>query len=266
MGLVVIAACGREGGHNAAPKQKSLEEIKAAWGAKVQAKLDKVIAAAKAASGGELGAPGDAQLALDFQWSDPTSHPNAFAVQLDDVQSATELPKPPPAFDPAAEIEKAAAEGRTPNLMPPMRHPLSAFQSNGNNHVYKAKWLLGVPGTAGQYPEYVFDQFVGAKYMLVVTPTELTWPAAPNGSSFQSGRAKLRAVLIDIDSAKPLGGFETSADSSDKVKITSDTHDQAMQDMIDKDLLAESSDAIVKGVEARWPGAKTPLNWSGRSY
>jgi hypothetical protein len=266
MWVVVVAACGHEGGHNVAKKQKTLEELKPLWSAKVQAKLDKVIAAAKAAGDGELGAPADPALALDLEWDDEKAHPNAFAVQLDELQSATELAPTPVPFDPAKEIEKAMAEGRTPDLVPRMRHPRFTFQSDGHSHVFKAKWLLGVPNANGQYPEYVLDQFVNAKYMLVVTPSEVAWPGAPSGVDFESGRVKLRATLIDIDTAKPLGGFETTATSSDKVRLSADTHDQAMQDTLDRDFIAESSVAVVKGVAARWPGAKTPLTWSSRGY
>ena len=43
-----------------AKKPKTVEELKAEWGTKVQARLEKVVAAAKAANGSELGAPGDA--------------------------------------------------------------------------------------------------------------------------------------------------------------------------------------------------------------
>src|ERR1041385_1663469 len=94
MCMVVLAGCGH---HDAQPKAKpkTADELKKDWGAKVQAKLDKVVAAAKAAEGADLGAPGDGKLALDFAYDDDKDHPNAIAVQSDDVLSAT-APRPAP--------------------------------------------------------------------------------------------------------------------------------------------------------------------------
>src|SRR4051794_39017398 len=90
MSIVLLAACGHSSGDPSAVKDKPPAEVKQAWSSKVQARLEKLAAAAKAAAGGELGAPGDVKLALDFDDDDATKHPNAIAVQLDDVQSATE--------------------------------------------------------------------------------------------------------------------------------------------------------------------------------
>jgi len=266
--IAVVAACGRSGGHNVVKKDKTLEELKPVWGAKVQAKLDKVIAAAKAATSAELGAPGDAQLALDFEWDEEKDHPNVFAVQIEDMQSATELrPTPPPQPSLADEAWKAAEEGKPIVIKPPEpSHPRFTFQDDGHSHVFKAKALLGVPNTGGQYPEYVYDQFVNAKYMLVVMPGEVVWPSA-EGATFQTGGAKLRAILVEIDTAKPLGGFETTAQNSDKVLVNDLTGPaERIQAKLDKDFLAESGTAVVKGVEQRWPGTKTPLDWGVRTW
>lgn len=250
----LLAACGNHEG-KAPPKQKTPEALKQEWGAKVQAKLDKVIAAAKAASGGNLGAPGDAKLVLDFDWDDEKAHPNAIAVQVEDVQSTTEVraaPAPLPTVD---------ADGM-PIIRPPSRpHPRFTFQEDGQNHVYKAKALLGVPGASIVVPASVYDQFVNAKYLLVVTPGEVHWPDV-SGATFETGSVALRAMLVDIDTAKPLGGFETTAQSSEKVVVNTKRSGQTAADKLDQDLMSQASKAIAKGIEARWPGSKPPvLGW-----
>ncbi len=256
--LVLVAACGNE--KPAAPKQKTLEDLKPVWGNKVKAKLDKVIAAASAASAADLGAPGDAPLTLDFDWDDAKAHPNAIAAQIDDVQSATEL-RAVPEPQTADEAWNAAAEGKPIEIKPPSeQHGRFTFQDDGKNHVFKAKALLGVPNTGGQYPEYIYDQFVNAKYVLVVMPGDLQWAVA-EGSTFQSGSAPMRAILVEIDTAKPLGGFETTAQSSDKVKVTETKSGTNTRDKLDKDLQGAAGKAIVDGIQQRWPGAKTPYDW-----
>lgn len=257
--IVLVAACG---GSNEKPaaKEKTPEELKAAWGPKVKARLDKVIAAAKAASGGELGTPGDAKLALDFDWDDAKAHPNAIAVQLDDVQSATELravPKVPGPDD----AWKDFADGKAVVITPESeQHARFTFQADGKSHVFKAKALLGVPNASGQYPEYVYDQFVNAKYLLVVTPGDVQWAVA-SGSTFQSGTAPMRAMLVEIDTAKPLGGFETTAHNSDKVTVNETKSGLNPKDKLDKDLRGASGKAILEGITQRWPGAKTPYDF-----
>lgn len=267
MVIALVAACGR-GGEKAAPKKEpSVEELKATWGTKVQARLEKVVAAAKAADGAELGAPGDAQLALDFEWNDPKAHPNVFAVQLDDVLSATE-PRPAPVKnDPAKEIEKAMAEGRDPVFKFEPSHPAFSLNHAGYDHVAKAKGLLGIP-TAFPSPEYVYDQFVNAKYVLVISASDVKWPNA-GGNSFETGIAQLRGVLIEIDTAKPLGGFDVKAESSDKVRIPKpptgvnadlQKYQESVQTKLDNDFLNELGGSVAKGIETRWPGTKTPLD------
>jgi len=269
MVIALVTACGRGGENAPAKKEKSVEELKAEWGTKVQARLEKVVAAAKAASGAELGAPGDAQLALDFEWNDPKAHPNAFAVPLEDVLSATEPRPEPPKYDPAKEIEKAMAEGRDPVLTPPTNHPPFTLVHGGFHHVERAKGLLGIP-SASASPEYVYNAFVTAKYVLVVTTLGMAWPEAA-GKDFTSGTAKLRAVLIDIETGKPLGGFEATSHNSDKVRVPSaptgvnadlQRYFDSVQRTLDNDFLDEVGGAVAKGIETRWPGSKVPIDLS----
>lgn len=273
--VALVAACGRDGGQNAV-KEKTRAELTAAWGTKVKDRLDKVVAAAKAASAADLGAPGDAQLALDFVHREG-KHPNAFAVQFDDVQSATEpRPPPPPPYNAAAEIESAMAEGRDPVFKRPRPpHPLFTFQADHDSHVSVAKDLLGViaagSGSADtanlRYgDEEMLEQFVNAKYVLVVTPTDVQWPELPSDDEFVPGKATLRAMLIEIDTAKPLGGFETTAQSSDKVRVLETADYDAVARKVDGDFLAEASTAVAKGIETRWPGAKAPASFGHTSY
>jgi hypothetical protein len=252
----LIAACSK--GDAPKPPVKTTEQLKQEWGAKVSAKLEKIVAAAKAANGADLA--GDAKLTLDFDWDDPGRHPNAIAVQIDDVQSATEhRPEPKSGTPSYEEIAKKAEAGEA--IMPPgVAHPRFTFQDDGTSHVYKAKTLVGVIKEQGQYPEYVYDQLVNAKYVLVVTPGEVTWPSA-SGEKFQGGTAAMRAVLVEIETAKPLGGFEAVGVSSDKVFVRASANDDQLQSKLDADLIAESGRAIVKGIEQRWPGAKTPLDY-----
>jgi hypothetical protein len=255
--IVLVAACG---GNNEQAKKKTPEELKSAWGAKVKAKLDKVVAAAKVASGGDLGTPGDAKLALDFEWEDATAHPNAIAVQIDDVQSATE----PRAVqkDPNADAWKNAEEGKPIVVtLDSEKHARFTFQTDYKSHVFKAKALLSVPKAGDEYPEYVYDQFVNAKYLLVVTPGDVQWAVA-EGSTFQPGAAPMRAVLVDIETAKPLGGFEATAHNSKEIKVTETKSGMNTKDKLDDDLRGASGKAIVEGINQRWPGSKTPiLSW-----
>src|SRR3954469_3184378 len=94
LALVLVAACGHSSGDKPTVREKSPEDVKKEWSPKVQAKLEKIVLAAKAAGAGELGAPGDAKLALDLQL-DEDAHPNTITVQSDEVESAT-TPRPKP--------------------------------------------------------------------------------------------------------------------------------------------------------------------------
>lgn len=259
--IAVLAACSK-GGHNVAPKERPPEAVKAEWSPKVQAKLAKIVAAAKAADGADLGTPGDQKLALDFDWDD-AAKPNAIAVQIDDVQSAT-APRPKPPAAPTADAAwNAAAEGK-PIALPGPPHPRFSMQEDRYNTVYMGKQLLGIEDSSVAR-EYVYDQLVSAKYVLVVVPGEVTW-ADPSGSKFEGGHVHMRATLVDIDAAKPLGGFEIDGVSSDKVlvdesSLTDPKYRDQLYAKLDRDLLIESSRAIVTGIAQRWPGAKTPLGW-----
>lgn len=255
---VVLVACGKDGSAPPAKKEKTADEVKQEWSARIKSKLEKVVAAARAAKGAELGAPGDATRALDFNWG-KDAHPNAIAVQIDDVRSATApRAKATSADDPLA---KAAALTR--------QHPRFSFQEDNADPVYEAKQLLGIEDSQ-VLPEFVYDQFVGAKYILVVTPGDVTWPEE-DGSTFKPGNAPLRAILVDIDSAKPLGGFDAVGRSSDKVLVEEKSlvepgNSAELAKKLDQDFMEQAGHAIVKGIEQRWPGAKTPLDFGFRSW
>jgi hypothetical protein len=255
--LLIASLATACGGRDVEHATRTVADLKSQWGPKVQVKLDKIVAAATAASGGELGALGGPTLALDFVWDGPTNHPNALAVMSDDVQSATaaraEAPKP--------DTYEQLAKGEPVNLAALMPHRRFTFQDDRNNHVAHAKVLLGVPGAGeDQYPDYVLDQFVTAKYLLVVTPGDVTW-ASLSGGTFHTGSAPVRAMLVEIDTATVLGGFTTTAENSDKVRYDDDRVGGSADERLDKDLLVETRKAIVKGVQQRWPGAKTPPSW-----
>jgi len=254
------------------PEEKTPEQVKSEWGTKVQAKLEKIVAAAKAADGADLAAAGDAKLALDFDYNDAAKHPNAIAVQVDDVQSATAArPKPPAKSD---DLWQRAADGKPIELPSMSHHPARfALQTDRGNHVYTAKQLLGIE-EGSVAPAYWYDQLVNAKYLLVVTPGQVQWPTI-DGTTFKSGSVPLRAVLVDIDTAKPLGGFETTATNSDKVLVSKNDMAKAFIDdkarervdaALTKDFLHEAGRAVIKGIEQRWPGAKTPLDWGYHYY
>jgi hypothetical protein len=256
------------------PQEKTPEQVKSEWGTKVQAKLEKIVAAAKAADGADLVAIGDAKPALDFDYDDAAKHPNAIAVQVEDVQSATAARPKPPSPPKNDDLWQRAAEGK-PIEPPSMSHHPARFalQTDSCNHVYDAKRLLGIE-EGSVAPAYWYDQLVNAKYLLVVTPGEVKWPTI-EGTTFKGGSVRLHAVLVDIDTAKPLGGFETTATNSDKVLLSKDDMAKAFIDdkarervnaALDKDFLHEAGRAIVNGIEQRWPGAKTPLDWGYNYY
>lgn len=242
---VMAAACGKGGGGDKpAPVAPD----------KVAAKLDKIIAAAKASDGAALGAPGD-NLALDFQWDLSDLHPNAIAVQSDQVVDAKTVPQPPKGKDAVAVINA----GSDLNPEDFVEHPRFSFQSDSHDHILQAKTLLGVPGAKGNGYPFMNAQLVAAKYVLVVTPHDIKWPYSTVGT-FAGGHVKMTAELVDIDTGKPLGGFETTGASSDIVKTYDKTLANA-QERVDADFLVQASHAIAKGIQQRWPSAKVPESW-----
>jgi len=261
--LIALAACGHAGCDKSAAK-KAPEDVKKEWSPKVQAKLEKIAAAAKATtSTSELGAPGDAKLGLDFDHVDAAKHPNAIAVQLDDAQLEPR-PKPPTLEQQGAVAWANASEGKA--VAPPgPSHPQFTFQNEYSNRVFEAKQLLGIEDSRIA-SEWEYDQLVNAKYLLVVVPGEVQWPSA-EGSTLLPGNVPFRATLVEIDTAKPLGGFESAAHSSSEVTVKYDRdHDlsEAAHHQLEENFLSEYGKAVVQGIQQRWPDAKMPILAWGR--
>ena len=240
----LAAGCGKTGGDKpAAPIDN----------AKVAARLDKIVAAGKAADGAALA--GD-NLALDFEWDAPDRHPNAVAVQSDQIADAKSVPADAPKASVGFDDLASGTDVKPEDLAP---HPRFTFQDRSHDHILQAKTLLGVAGAKGNGYAYMPEQLVAAKYVLVVTPREVKWAYATVGT-FVGGHVKMTAVLVDIDTGKPLGGFEATAESSDKVKTYDKTFSNA-QERVDVDLMTQASTAIIDGIKKRWPGAKVPSSF-----
>src|SRR5215203_2282700 len=119
---ICVVACG--GGST----DKTREQLAKEYGTKLEARLDKLVAANRAgrAAIDALGAPGDAQLALDFDFRAPERHPNAIAAHTEDLDDA----KQPAASDKPG--DRILSGG-----------PKLVFAEDDSNHVYLAKSLLG---------------------------------------------------------------------------------------------------------------------------
>jgi hypothetical protein len=193
-------------------------------------------------------------------------HPNAIVVQVDD---ATIAPRPLPpskeqlagaAWDEMAKTGELKDEQVAALIKP---RPRFTFQSEHRNRVYEAKQLLGIEdGQVG--PEWHYAQLVDAKYVLVVSPSDVHWPTA-EGNALTPGTAMFRATLVEIETAKPLGGFQSATKSSETISVEYDRDhalDEAATRKFEQDLMSRYSQAIVKGIEERWPGSKVPtLAW-----
>ena len=233
MAVIALGACGCSGGEKSTAK-KPPEQVKNEWAPKVQAKLEKIVVAAAEASASSDTAtpsPGGAKLVLDFDDGDATKHPNAIVVQLDNA-GLTARPKPQ---DQQADMWDKLSQADAPITVPGPPRPLITFQSDHRNRVYEAKQLLGIEelGRGDELaPEWHYDQLVNAKYVLIVTPAEVEWPTT-EGSDLIPGKVPFRATLFEIDTAKPLGAFESAAKSTDKVSVQYD-RDHALSDMAKK--------------------------------
>lgn len=244
---ICVVACG------SSSKDKTREQLAKEYGPKLDARLDKLVAANRAgrAALDALGAPGDAQLALDFNFKAADRHPNAIAAHTEDLEDAK---KPAASDDPGDRILSGG--------------PKLVFAENDDNHVYLAKSVLGVEKLVSYYHEYPLKQILDAKYVLVVYPKSFTPPSTGlGGSDFKPGAAAATAVLVEIETGKALGGFDVTATNSEEVSVNVRKRDGASdaEDKIRDDLYAQIGKAIADGISKRWPGAKTPSNW-GHGY
>lgn len=228
--IIGLVACGKD----STPKTR--QQLQKEYGDKLTARLDKLAAASLAGRVGmsSLGTPGDQQLALDFTVLGEKPKPNAMAVHTGDIE------------DP-----KAAAT-----------YTDVVFAEDMYNQVKNAKYVLGVEPSMSHAREDHVKQVLDVKYVLVVYPTEYRAPRA-GLSDFTPGLARGTAVLVEIETGKPLGGFEFAASNDEEVFVKVRQSDGASdaEDKVKKDLWANTGKAISEGIAKRWPGAKAPYNY-----
>lgn len=112
---------------------------------------------------------------------------------------------------------------------------------------------------AGPLYDKRLKQIERTRYALIVYTTRVTMPRESatmvGGSrSFEAGEVRGMALLVDVDSGKLCGGFDFSAESSEKVRAT----EKLAQEKINDDLANQFGKAVTDGVEKRFPGAKVP--------
>jgi hypothetical protein len=239
---LVVAGCGKSG-----PKEKTVDDLRTEYKPRIEARLEKLVAAdraGKAAIASGLGQPGDSKLALDFEYQADTHKPNAIVAHTEDLEDA-----------------KKPAQSAKPEDRGPLTGPKLIFAENDRNHVLLGKSLIGIEKGGFQH-EYMTRQLVDAQYVLVVYPTSFK-PAMAIGSSFTPGTATGTAVLVEIESGKPLGGFEFTAQSSDEihVSVSKRSGTSNADDKVRDDLYSQTGKAIANAIKVRWPGAKVPTNW-----
>jgi hypothetical protein len=236
LGFLAVVGCG--GGK----KTKTNGDLQNEYGAKLKPRMEALIAAGKVAdqNRGTLGAAGDPPAGIDVDYNEDDHAGNTVIAQFDDLASLTEDAKP--AF---------------------------RFSDLSNDEVRTAKsWTgakVGLQSGDWSVFEPALQHVVGAKYVLVVFPNLIAPPSMGiGGTSFTAGQASATVVLVEIDGAKPLGGFEVKATNSGEIMTKKSSGlgaGEQKQRKIEADLAAQLGKEIADGIRKRWKGAKAPYNW-----
>jgi hypothetical protein len=226
---LALLGCGGGGGKEG----KSRLEVAKEYGPRIQVRMDKLVAAAKAAQapGLSLGAPGDSKLTLDAQ--------NMFVAYAGDLEDA-----------------KAPGANEIPSKTVP--HFLSEF---GNLPVIgKVALRTTSDDSRGYLSEETIKRLLDAKYVVViiVKPGDYRSPEADSASaSYVGGSIDGTGVGVEIETGKPIGGFTFHAESSKELKVTvsSDGQARALAPAL-VDMHRRTAKEIAAAINARWPGSK----------
>lgn len=102
------------------------------------------------------------------------------------------------------------------------------------------------------------EHFTRAKYVLfVVGKVEQPHVVFAATKSFTPGSLEAAAVLYEIESKKPLGGFRFEAGNSDKVNARTESTVQA-QEAVLHDFENNAREALWKALKARFPSVRLP--------
>ncbi len=234
--LCVLALIGCGGGNGTS---KTRQDLEAEYGTKLKPRMESLIAAGKVAdqNRSSLGIVGNPPADVDLDYNEEDHAGNTVIVQFDDLASASEDANPSFRFADLDHDEVRTAKSWT---------GAKVGLKSGNFGVFEA----------------ALQHVVGAKYVLVVFPTLLAAPSLGLGATtFVPGQAQATVVLVEIQGAKPLGGFEVKVTNSDEVMMKRKTSGDEMQRKVDADLAAQLGKGIADGIRKRWKGAKAPYNW-----
>ncbi len=230
MSLAIVAACGK-----GPPKSKSSDELKTEYGARMEPRLAKLYAAKEAN-----------EFASDANVPNIVVHVGTDTL----VAEATDLVKEP----------NRRNTDRYDQTSEPGLFPLD------DNPVFNARSLAGSEkGYISATDEPDYKLVLEAKYVLIVNTQWDSYGAAAGGvSTFVPFKVHGRATLAEIETAKPLGGFEFSATNSPE--LTSRTYTSPAsgttndaQRVVREDFVKQYRAAISSGIKTRWPGSTTTL-------
>lgn len=228
--IVALAACG------GSAKWKTAEELRKEYGPQLEAKIAKMIAAAKLSAGAPGAPPVPIELRGTTKLGDEPGHAtNAIVV------SSSEL--------------GAAAETED-------EHKLHSFQfqSDNDNHVYNARKLATLPPAFETTNETQLKELLAARYLLILSGSMTDGHVTSSG--FAPGTAEGIVTLVDLDTGKWLDELEFSAKSSETLYTsTSSTGSSDADEKIKRDLRSNITKEIREGIEKKWPGSGVPRNW-----
>ena len=228
--IVALAACGGDA------KPKTAEQLRKDYGPQVEAKIAKMIAAAKLPAGAPSAPPVPLELRGTTKFGDDPGHAtNAIAVSSGELGEAAET----------------ADEHKNHSFQ---------FQDDSDNHVYNARKVLTDPPAYRQTNEIALKELLAARYLLIVSGSMSDGHVTSSG--FAPGEAEGTVVLVDLDAGKRLDEFTFTAKSSDKLYTSSSsTGSSDADEKIKRDLRHATTQAIRDGIAKKWPGSGLPINW-----
>ncbi len=225
--VVALAACSKNDG----PPRKYPAQLKQEYGAQLQAKLAKIIAANSIQRGTPAAPSPPLELRTAGQVGSATAT-NAIAV------CDTELRETPETTDEH------------------WKHPFG-FQPASSDHVFAVRNLLADPPAPQAATEDQVKEFLAARYVLVVSGAEMNGYAS--GSTFTPGSATGIVKLVDLQAGTWLGEVGFTAQSSGTVVVNS--QGAAADDKVKLDLRGNAGKAIAAAIEKQWPGSGVPFGW-----
>ena len=239
--FVAAIACSGCSDKGAQKAEKTPAEIEKEYKPKLEARLAKLFAAKQAAQTNErvVGEPGDSNVVLTLPGGAGSAGavpPNTIMADAEDLETVLKQH--------SVDLEK--------------ENPLPQFLFDDDNQVYQARLLVGPE--KGAKAEYVprYEELLAAKYVLVVFTGDVQFGAAVGSfEQFMPFKVSGTAILTEIETAKPLGGFRYEATNSPEIKTTtykSSGRSDAMQ-VLRTDFAEQFRAALKAGIQTRWPGS-----------